>query len=198
MAPIVPIEALEQVASGVDHAEGICLSPDGTVHVSGEKGQIYRVEPDGSAREVATTGGWTLGLAADGDGRIYACDPVRHAICRWTPGARRSRGLDGWRSSGAPPMPELGRVRAGRELLVHRLGRLEGAGRPCARGPAGERPARRSHHASGRASRRTSRTALPSPRTGMRSGSWNRRPARWSPTTSCRMVPPVRGVWSRT
>jgi len=87
MAPIVPIEALEQVAAGVDHAEGICLSPDGSIHVSGEKGQIYRLEPDGSAHEVATTGGWTLGLAADGEGRIYACDPVRRAVLRWTPGA---------------------------------------------------------------------------------------------------------------
>jgi gluconolactonase len=77
---------LEQVASGIDHAEGICMTPDGTVYLSGEKGQIYRLEPDDSAVEVATTGGWTLGLASDGDGRIYACDPTRHAVLRWTPG----------------------------------------------------------------------------------------------------------------
>lgn len=74
------------IAQGIDHAEGICMTPDGTVYVSGEKGQIYRVEADDTATEVTTTGGWTLGLAADSDGRIYACDPVRHAVLRWTPG----------------------------------------------------------------------------------------------------------------
>jgi gluconolactonase len=62
------------------------MAPDGTVYVSGEKGQIYRLEQDGSASEVATTGGWTLGLAADAMGRVYACDPIRHAVLRWTPG----------------------------------------------------------------------------------------------------------------
>jgi sugar lactone lactonase YvrE len=56
------------------------------VYVSGEAGQIYRIDADDSARQVATTGGWTLGLAADGEGRIYACDPKRRAVLRWTPG----------------------------------------------------------------------------------------------------------------
>jgi gluconolactonase len=78
---------LEQIAGGIDHAEGICMTLDGTIYLSGEKGQIYRVEPDDSAVEVATTGGWTLGLAADADGRIYACDPARRAVLRWTPDA---------------------------------------------------------------------------------------------------------------
>ncbi len=86
MTPLVAVDALEAIASGIDHAEGICVSPDGTVHVSGEQGQIYRVHDDGSASQVATTGGWTLGLAADGEGRIYACDPTHHAVFRWTPG----------------------------------------------------------------------------------------------------------------
>ncbi len=85
MAPIVPLEQLEQIAAGIDHAEGICLAPDGTIYVSGELGQIYRVDDDGTAHEVATTGGWTLGLATDGEGRVYACDPKRGAVMRWTP-----------------------------------------------------------------------------------------------------------------
>lgn len=87
MPPIVPLEDLESIASGVDHAEGICLSLDGTVHVSGEQGQIYRIEPDGAATQVTSTGGWTLGLAADGEGRIYACDAKLRTVLRWTPGA---------------------------------------------------------------------------------------------------------------
>ncbi len=101
--PLVAIDALEQIAHGVDHAEGICVSPDGSIHVSGERGQIYRVEPDGTAHEVATTGGWTLGLAADGAGRIYACDPANHAVLRWTPGGGAP---ETW-TRGAPGVPFL-------------------------------------------------------------------------------------------
>jgi gluconolactonase len=86
MSPLVDLRDVQQVAQGIDHAEGICRTPDGTVYVSGEKGQIYRLEADDSATEVATTGGWTLGLAADTEGRIYACDAVRRAVLRWAPG----------------------------------------------------------------------------------------------------------------
>jgi gluconolactonase len=98
---MIPITELEEVAHGIDHAEGICMAPDGTVYVSGEKGQIYRIEDDDSATEVATTGGWTLGLASDADGRIYACDPVNHAIMRWTPGRN---GVETW-STGTDEVP---------------------------------------------------------------------------------------------
>jgi hypothetical protein len=84
-APLVSLHEMEQVAQGIDHAEGICMAPDGTVYVSGEKGQIYRLEADGTATELTSTGGWTLGLAADHEGRIYACDAVRRAILRWRP-----------------------------------------------------------------------------------------------------------------
>ena len=66
--PLIGLDELELIAQGIDHAEGICVTPDGTVWVSGEKGQIYRLAP--TARHGgATTGGWTLGLAADGEGR---------------------------------------------------------------------------------------------------------------------------------
>ncbi len=83
--PRVPIADLVSVAEGVDHAEGICLTPDGSLYVSGEKGQVYRIDDDGSATEIASTGGWTLGLAADGAGRIVACDPVRREVLRLDP-----------------------------------------------------------------------------------------------------------------
>lgn len=89
------------MAAGIDHGEGICLTPDGALHVSGEKGQVYRIAGDGSAVEIASTGGWTLGLAADGAGRIVACDPVRREVLRLDP-------ADGaWTvlSRGAPDAP---------------------------------------------------------------------------------------------
>jgi gluconolactonase len=90
MRPLVDLAAMDQIAQGIDHAEGICMTPDGRVYVSGEKGQIYRLEADDSATEVTSTGGWTLGLAADAEGRIYACDAVRQAVVRWTPGSASS------------------------------------------------------------------------------------------------------------
>lgn len=86
MEPIVALESMEQLAEGIDHAEGICRTPDGRIWVSGEQGQIYEVLPDGRAVEAARTGGWVLGLAADGAGRIYACDPRHRVVYRWTPG----------------------------------------------------------------------------------------------------------------
>lgn len=85
LTPRVPLEALTSIAAGVDHAEGICRTPDGTLHVSGEQGQVYRIEDDGTATEIASTGGWTLGLTADGAGRILACDPARHELLRLDP-----------------------------------------------------------------------------------------------------------------
>ena len=83
--PLVALDQIEQLGQGVDHAEGICRSPDGLIYVSGEAGQIYRLEPDDSATLVVTTGGWTLGLASDAEGRIYACDAVKRTVWRWTP-----------------------------------------------------------------------------------------------------------------
>jgi gluconolactonase len=85
--PLVGLDALHMFGHGVDHAEGICVAPDGTIYVSGEAGQIYRLGADDTASQVATTGGWTLGLAADADGRVYACDAAKHAVYRWTPGS---------------------------------------------------------------------------------------------------------------
>jgi gluconolactonase len=83
--PRLRIEMLQTLASGIDHPEGICISPDGTLYVGGEAGQIYQLEADGTATQMVTTGGFVLGLAADGDGRIYACDAKRRAVLRWTP-----------------------------------------------------------------------------------------------------------------
>jgi gluconolactonase len=98
--PAVPVSALETLAAGLDHPEGICLAPDGMLYASGEAGQIYRLE-GGRAEVVATTGGWTLGLAADVDGRIYACDPAKRALFRWDPGS----GAMDLISRGAPDAP---------------------------------------------------------------------------------------------
>jgi gluconolactonase len=79
------LEQLETFAEGLDHAEGICQTIDGTIYVGGEAGQIYRIEDDGSPTEVMRTDGFLLGLAADGAGRLYAADTVHRCVWRIDP-----------------------------------------------------------------------------------------------------------------
>ena len=121
MQPRIGVDALETIASGVDHAEGICLTPDGTLYVSGEAGQIDRVNGDGTVTEVATTGGWTLGLPADANGRIYACDPVRRAVLRWTPSTNEVKVVSTREPGRSRQYPQLGCLPTRRELLRLRL-----------------------------------------------------------------------------
>src|SRR3954467_14162224 len=63
----------------LQHPECVAVGPDGWIWCGSENGQILRVAPDGSGiEEVASTGGFTLGLAFDGDRALFACD-LRHA-----------------------------------------------------------------------------------------------------------------------
>ncbi|TLS48720.1 SMP-30/gluconolactonase/LRE family protein [Paenibacillus antri] len=63
----------------LNHPEGIAIDEDGHVWCGGEAGEIFRVAADGSGIElVASTGGFTLGVALDGRGGLYGCD-LKHA-----------------------------------------------------------------------------------------------------------------------
>ena len=69
----------------LDHPEGVAVHPsDGSIWCGGERGQIYRIEPDGSGREIiASTDGFCLGLAFDGDGNaLFVCDLKHAAVFR--------------------------------------------------------------------------------------------------------------------
>jgi len=89
MSTLIPTEPValdkcESFATGLDHSEGIAVTPRGDLYVGGEAGQIYRIEND-VPREVASTGGFLLGLASDADGRIYAIDNVAKCVWRYDP-----------------------------------------------------------------------------------------------------------------
>jgi gluconolactonase len=74
------------LADGLDHPEGIAVGPDGMLFAGGEAGQIYRIDPaNGSWEQIASTGGFILGLCLDSASRIYACDSGRRAILRISP-----------------------------------------------------------------------------------------------------------------
>jgi sugar lactone lactonase YvrE len=67
----------------LQHPEGVAVAADGAIWCSSENGQIMRIAPDGSAiEEIASTGGFTLGLAFDGERTLYACDPKHAAVFR--------------------------------------------------------------------------------------------------------------------
>ena len=83
--PLLPISRATVFFDGIfstprlQHPEGVAVASDGAVWCSSENGQILRIAPGGSGiTEIATTGGFTLGLAFDGDRALYACD-LRHA-----------------------------------------------------------------------------------------------------------------------
>jgi len=80
------LNEFEPFADGLDHPEGVAWGPDGFVYAGGEAGQIYRVNlDDGSFEEVASTGGFALGLCLDADRNVYVCDLKRQEVVRATP-----------------------------------------------------------------------------------------------------------------
>jgi len=85
------------LATGLDHAEGAAVGPDGTVYAGGEAGQVYRIAPDGTPEQYADTGGFLYGITVDGGGNVYGCDMGRGEIVRIDPSGTvttYSRGTD--------------------------------------------------------------------------------------------------------
>lgn len=78
------IEGVELIGEGVDHSEGITVTPNGTIYCGGEAGQIYRIEY-GNPIEVAKTKGFMLGLASDLENRVYAIDNANKCVWRFDP-----------------------------------------------------------------------------------------------------------------
>jgi len=80
----VNVDKLEIFAEGVDHTEGITVTPDGTLYAGGEAGQIYRIDNDKPV-VVANVSGFMLGLTSDAHNRVYAIDNVNKCVWRYDP-----------------------------------------------------------------------------------------------------------------
>jgi sugar lactone lactonase YvrE len=80
----------------LDHPEGIAVARDGSVWCGGERGQLFRIAPDGSSLEqAASTCGFCLGLAFGPDNALYACDLKHQAVFRRAGAGEPERFADG-------------------------------------------------------------------------------------------------------
>ncbi|TDE09929.1 SMP-30/gluconolactonase/LRE family protein [Jiangella asiatica] len=111
----------------LDHPEGVAVHPDGSVWCGGERGQIYRIE-DGRIEQVASTGGFCLGLAFDSQANLYVCDLAHAALFRLPAHSDRPErfadGADGRRFVG----PNFPAVDAADRVLVSDNGHADRAG----------------------------------------------------------------------
>lgn len=87
--PVLPIDRAAVFFDGVfseprlRHPEGLAVGPDGHIWCGSEDGEVLRIAPDASNIErIASTGGFTLGLAFDGDQALFFCDLKAAAIYR--------------------------------------------------------------------------------------------------------------------
>lgn len=63
----------------LNHPEGITFDKEGNIYCGGEKGEIFRIDKSGRCMEqIASTGGFVLGLVFDNEENLYACD-IKHA-----------------------------------------------------------------------------------------------------------------------
>ena len=86
----------------LDHPEGIAVHRDGSIWCGGERGQIYRLSPDGrELQQVASTGGFCLGMAFDASDNLFICD-LKHAAVMRLDSARGQ--VERW-ADGTPGQP---------------------------------------------------------------------------------------------
>jgi gluconolactonase len=118
------IRTFAPFVDGLDHPEGVAWGPDGYVYAGGEAGQIYRITPDGhQVTQIASTGGFILGLALDADLNVYACDQGHGAIMKITPSGEVTKYSD---NAGPIPAPNYPVFTASGDLYFSSSGRWHG------------------------------------------------------------------------
>lgn len=95
-APLLGPEAIRILYDGtlseprLDHPECVAVDVDGDIWCGGERGQIFRLASDGSSlEEVASSGGFTLGIAFAPNGDLFLCDLKTASVLRLPAGSDR-------------------------------------------------------------------------------------------------------------
>jgi len=91
--------SLSTIGSGIDHPEGVCWDPAGSIVVGTEAGGLMWLDPGSGAvqRSFRIGVGLVAGIAIDGRGRAYACDVPGRRVARVDP---HSGAIETW--SGGP------------------------------------------------------------------------------------------------
>jgi len=99
--PVIPLSRAEIFFDGqysmprLHHPEGVAIGPDGALWCGNAEGDILRVDTgDGSIEKIASTGGFTLGIAFDGRGFAYVCDQRSASVWRLEIATRELTRLD--------------------------------------------------------------------------------------------------------
>ena len=80
------ISQVSTFVDDLDHPEGLAFAADGYLWAGGERGQVYRISPDGAQVQVlAETGGFSLGMAFDTAGNCFVCNHRLPAMVKVTP-----------------------------------------------------------------------------------------------------------------
>lgn len=72
--PLLNIEGFEVFADGLDHPEGLAFDCDHNLWAGGELGQLYRIDSKGVVQEVASLGGFCLGLTFSRKQNLWVCN----------------------------------------------------------------------------------------------------------------------------
>ena len=77
---------LTTIGSDIDHPEGVCWDPRGSIIVGTEGGLLLWLDPEsGEIQRQFEPGGFIGGIALDAAGRAYACDIGGHRVVRVDP-----------------------------------------------------------------------------------------------------------------
>jgi sugar lactone lactonase YvrE len=94
--PVLPMSAARVFFDGIfaeprlAHPEGVAVHRDGSIWCGTERGELIRIAADGSRHELlATSGGFSLGLAFDGAGNCFMCDLRHAAVFRYDAATRQ-------------------------------------------------------------------------------------------------------------
>jgi gluconolactonase len=80
--PIVSCRRMTIFAEGLDHPEGLAFDGEGALWAGGEAGQLYRIGKEGRVEQVASVGGFCLGLTFSRAQELFVCNLGLHALQR--------------------------------------------------------------------------------------------------------------------